>query len=76
MDRFSELKEKDVRRIAPDLDAASFLRLYLTSNFPQTAAWASDEQKNAGVIPQLIKEDVNYKKKPLNGTSFDNPAKS
>jgi hypothetical protein len=76
MDRFAQLKEMDVKRIAPDLDANEFLKLYLTSNFPQTAAWPSADQKDLGVFPQSVEEDVNYKKKPLSGTSFDNPARS
>jgi hypothetical protein len=72
--REQQLREKDVRKIAPPLDAASFLALYVASNFPQTAALPSEEQKALGVMPQGETEGVNYKKKPLSGTSFDNPA--
>lgn len=72
--REQQLKEHDVRRIAPAMDPGSFLTLYMKSNFPQTAAHRSPEQKLEGVFPQADPKDVNYKKKPLSGTSFDNPA--
>lgn len=74
--REQQLRERDVRRIAPELDPVSFLDAYVASNFPQTAAFRSEEQKELGVMPQGDKGDVNYKKKPLSGTSFDNPAGS
>ena len=72
--RQQQLKEHDVRRTAPELDPSSFLAMYMKSNFPQTAAHRSPEQKLEGVFPQSDSNDVNYKKKPLSGTSFDNPA--
>ena len=71
--REQQLRERDVRKTAPDLDPSSFLSLYLKSNFPQTAAYPSAEQKLRGVLPQEETEGVNYKKKPLSGTSYDNP---
>jgi hypothetical protein len=71
--REQQLREHDVRRTAPELDPSSFLALYLESNFPQTAAYPSAEQKLLGVMPQAETEGVNYKKKPLSGTSYDNP---
>lgn len=72
--REEQLRERDVRKTAPLLDPSSFLALYISSNFPQTAALPSEEQKLLGVMPQGAGEDVNYKKKPLSGTSYDNPA--
>ena len=74
--REQQLKERDVRRVAPDLDPLSFLDLYVASNFPQTASRPSPEQKLLGVVPQNDSESVKYNKKPLSGTSFDNPAGS
>lgn len=72
--REQQLRERDVRRIAPELDPVGFLSLYIQSTFPQTAALPSAEQKLMGVMPQANPEGVNYNKKPLSGTSFDNPA--
>lgn len=72
--REQQLRERDVRKTAPLLDPSSFLAMYVASNFPQTAALPSTEQKLMGVMPQGDAEDVNYKKKPLSGTSYDNPA--
>lgn len=72
--REEQLRERDVRKTAPLLDPASFLALYISSDFPQTAALPSEKQKLFGVLPQGSAEDVNYKKKPLSGTSYDNPA--
>ena len=72
--REHQLRERDVRKTAPLLDPSSFLSLYIASNFPQTAALPSAEQKLMGIMPKGDAEDVNYKKKPLSGTSFDNPA--
>jgi hypothetical protein len=74
--RQEQLAERDVRKDTPDLDPNEFLRLYLSSNFPQTAAFQSAEQRERGVIPQDQMDDVIYKKKPPSGTSFDNPARS
>jgi hypothetical protein len=74
--REQQLKERDVRRTAPELDPVTFLDAYVASNFPQTAAFKSDEQRADGIVPQSETAGVNYKKKPLSGTSFDNPAGS
>jgi len=71
--REQQLRERDVRRTAPELDPINFLALYLRSNFPQTAAHPSAEQKLLGITPQEETEGVNYKKKPLSGTSYDKP---
>jgi hypothetical protein len=72
--RQQQLKEKDVRHESPELDPNFFLAAYLKSNFPQTAAYQSDEQKNYGIIAQPNVDGVEYNKKPRSGTSFDNPA--
>lgn len=74
--RQHQLKERDVRHESPELSPEFFLRSYLRSNFPQTAAYPSPEQKVNGVFPQLNVKDVEYNKKPRSGTSFDNPASS
>ncbi len=67
------LRENDVRRTAPELSADEFLRLYLASNFPQTAAFPSAEQRERGVTMQPENDAINYNKKPPSGTSFDRP---
>lgn len=68
-----QLKEKDVRHGEAVLDPASFLDAYVASNFAQTAAHPSLEQKKLGIIHQLDGKDVNLYKKPGSGTSFDRP---
>jgi len=75
-DRLQQLRENDVRDSsgAAKLDPVSFLSLYLASNFPQTAAIPSKEQLAAGVYPNVNPVGVDLAKKPLSGTSFDNPA--
>lgn len=75
-ERERQLKERDVRRDAPEVNPSAFLNLYMQSNFPQTASHPSREQIERGVTPQDQMNDVRYNKKPLSGTSFDNPAKS
>lgn len=67
------LRENDVRNDAPELNADEFLRLYLNSNFPQTVAFLSDEQRSRGQQMQPETDTVNYMKKPPSGTSFDRP---
>lgn len=67
------LRENDVRRTAPELSSDEFLRLYLASNFPQTASYPSTEQRERGVTMQLENDAINYKKKTPSGTSFDRP---
>jgi hypothetical protein len=73
MDRASQLRERDVRRLSQDTHPGDFLRRYLLSNFPQTVAHASKSQKE-GLIP-MNQEDNTLKlmKKPLSGTKYDNP---
>jgi hypothetical protein len=67
------LLENDVRKDAPDLAADEFLRLYLESNFPQTASHPSTEQKEQRATMQPQGDAINYMKKPQSGTSFDRP---
>jgi hypothetical protein len=67
------LLENDVRKDAPDLAADEFLRLYLESNFPQTASYPSTEQKEQRATMQPQGDAINYMKKPQSGTSFDRP---
>jgi hypothetical protein len=67
------LRENDVRNDAPDLDPDVFLNLYLASNFPQTTAYLSEEQRNRGDQMQVKDDTLNYTKKPPSGTSFDRP---
>ena len=73
MDRASQLKERDVRRLSEVTHPGDFLRRYLLSNFPQTTAMPSKTQKE-GIMP-LNQEDNTLKlmKKPLSGTKYDNP---
>lgn len=67
------LRENDVRNDAPGLNADEFLRLYLASNFPQTVALPSGEQRSRGLQMQPEDDTVKYMKKPPSGTSFDRP---
>lgn len=67
------LRENDVRNDAPDLNPNTFLELYLASNFPQTTAHMSEEQRSRGQQMQPEDDTVNYVKKPPSGTSFDRP---
>lgn len=73
MDRRQQLFDQDVRKTAPALDPVSFLDMYVQSNFPQTAALPSEEQRERGVAPQMEVKDVNLQKKIPSGTQFDRP---
>ena len=74
MDRKSQLKDRDVRGDAAPLDPVSFLDLYVKSNFPQTSAIPSQEQKQLGVAPSNEDTELKFKKKmPTSGTSYDRP---
>lgn len=75
MNRLDQLRERDVRKTAPDLDPVSFLDLYVASNFPQTVSIPSKQQLAAGLSPQGSVEDVQFNK-IRSGTGFDNPALS
>jgi hypothetical protein len=74
--REQQLKEQDVRKEAPPVNPSSFLSLYIRSNFPQTASLPSKHQLSLGIIPPGETEGVKSNKKPLSGTSYDNPAGS
>ena len=74
--REQQLREADVRRDAPELNASSFLSLYIRSNFPQTAAIPSKTQVRLGILPQEDGQSVKSSKKIPSGTSYDNPASS
>lgn len=71
--RQQQLRERDVRKLAPDLDANTFMQLYIASNFPQTAALPSSEQLERGVDVNNQSDTLNLMKKPLSGTKYDNP---
>lgn len=75
MDRRQQLLDRDVRRESDPLDPVSFLDLYLESNFPQTAAYPSKEQKENGVVSTFDENKLDFKKKqnPGSGTSYDRP---
>lgn len=74
--KIQKLKEKDLREQYEELQPNAFLSAYIQSNFPQTVALASKEQKKQLERNQLPAQPVNYMKKPSNGISFDNPASS
>ena len=74
--REQQLRELDVRKEAAPLNPSAFLSLYIRSNFPQTASLPSKHQLALGAIPPGEVEGVKSNKKPLSGTSYDNPAGS
>ena len=72
--REHQLKERDVKRDAPEQNPVDFMHRYLASNFPQTAAIASRQQRDSEVAPMLPGEnDLKSIKKPLSGTQYDKP---
>ncbi len=71
--RERQLRERDVRKLAPELDADNFMQMYMESNFPQTAAIPSAGQLNQGLDVQQGTDDLKLMKKPLSGTKYDNP---
>lgn len=75
MDRRQQLLDRDVRRESDPLDPVSFLDLYLESNFPQTSAYPSKEQKENGVVAVSSGDQLDFKKikKLGSGTSYDRP---
>ncbi|OUW91489.1 MAG: hypothetical protein CBD94_01865 [Gammaproteobacteria bacterium TMED234] len=74
--RNRELKERDVRRDAPEQNPVDFMHRYILSNFPQTSAIPSKEQKESMLPMNTQDNGLKLMKKPLSGTSFDNPAGS
>lgn len=72
--REQQLRERDVRRDAPALDPGSFLKMYIASTFPQTAALPSREQRENLVATNNPEDQVKSNKKmALSGTQYDNP---
>lgn len=71
--RSQQLRERDVRKLAPELDPNSFMKLYIESNFPQTSALPSAQQLSMGVDGNQVVDTLKLMKKPLSGTKFDNP---
>ena len=72
--RERQLQERDVKRDAPEQNPVDFMHRYLASNFPQTAAMPSKEQKESQLPMNNTENILKSMKKPLSGTSFDNPA--
>lgn len=71
--RQRQLRERDVRKLSPDLDANTFMRLYIESNFPQTSSYPSQQQMQTGVDINNQADSLKLMKKPLSGTKYDNP---
>lgn len=71
--REQQLREQDVRKFAPDMNPSEFLRRYLVSNFPQTAAIPSREQKETVMPIYSEQNDLKFKQKPLSGIQYDKP---
>lgn len=71
--RQQQLRERDVRKLSPELDANTFMRLYMESNFPQTSALPSPQQLESGLGMNNQVDTLKLMKKPLSGTKYDNP---
>ena len=71
--RQQQLRERDVRKLSPDLDANTFMRLYIESNFPQTASYPSPQQLERGLGTDNQQDPIKLTNKPLSGTQYDNP---
>jgi hypothetical protein len=71
--RQKQLRERDVRKLSPELDANTFMRLYMESNFPQTSALPSQQQTERGLDMNNQVDTLKLMKKPLSGTKYDNP---
>jgi len=71
--RQSQLRERDVRKLSPATNPVEFLRLYVSSNFPQTVALPSPDQKVGNMQQNLEDNTLKLMKKPLSGTKYDNP---
>lgn len=71
--RQQQLRERDVRKLAPDLNPNAFMQMYLESNFPETSAYPSQQQLERGVDVNNQADTLKLMKKPLSGTKFDNP---
>jgi hypothetical protein len=75
MDRRQQLLDRDVRKESDELDPVSFLDSYIESNFPQTSAYPSKDQKEGTVSSTDEENGLNFKqnKKFSTGTSYDRP---
>ena len=72
--RQKQLRERDVRKLSPELNADTFMQLYMESNFPQTAALPSPQQVQRGFENQQLADSLKLKQtKPKTGTGYDNP---
>jgi len=71
--RQKQLRERDVRKLSPELDASTFMRLYMESNFPQTSSLPSAQQMQRGLDMNNQEDTLKLMKKPLSGTKYDNP---
>jgi hypothetical protein len=71
--RQKQLRERDVRKLSPDQDPNTFMRLYIESNFPQTVAYPSPQQLERGMSTDNQQDALKLTKKPLSGTKYDNP---
>lgn len=75
--RQQQLKERDVRKLSPELDAGTFMQLYMESNFPQTSSYPSPLQMQQGLANQQLTDSLKLKQtKPKSGTGYDNPGLS
>lgn len=75
--RQQQLRERDVRKLSPELNADTFMQLYMESNFPQTSALPSPQQLQGGLGNQQLADSLKLKQtKPKTGTGYDNPGLS
>lgn len=74
--RQQQLRERDVRNFAPELDPNAFMSMYIESNFPQTVAYPSSQQLALGLVNIKPENPLKSVKKPLSGTQYDNPGGS
>lgn len=76
MERIKQLKELDVMREAEELNPAFFLKAYIASNFPQTMALPSKQQRQSTLTGnQNSQNRLEFKKSgpAQSGTSYDRP---
>lgn len=73
MDRAKALRERDVRQFAPQTNSVDFLGRYLASNFPETAAIPSQDQRDLLMQARTKEDGLKYMQKPRQGTAYDNP---
>jgi hypothetical protein len=71
--REQQLRERDVRKEAPEQDPGLFLKLYMASTFPQTSALPSPEQLQGIVATNNPDDELKSNKKmALSGTKYYN----